>query len=378
MDFAINATYKAGGGQIPQLINLLHYANIYAKGELNKVFIYITKRNLRIIRSRGVDLSNLNIIRCTIPNISTFIRVLWEQTIFPILLIMKNIEVVFFPGNISIFLKSVKTVQWIGTIGPFWDEMYNYDIPKLKFKMNKYFMYKTAEKADKVIFESNYTKNYFINNYSIHEKRCEVLNIGKDINYYPEMDNEILNKFGINDSFALCVSHFYPYKNLERMVEAFGIAKKQTKSEIKLYIAGEKIFDKYYNDVINRINLFGLNNSIKLLGKIDQIELRTLYSSARFLISPSPCENFAYTLVEAMCCGSSITCANSTAMPETCGDAAIYFDPEKTNEMAGAMEKLIFDSELCKKLSSLSISRASKLPNYEQVFNETVNIINKL
>ena len=26
------------------------------------------------------------------------------------------------------------------------------------FKMNKYFMYKTAEKADKVIFESNYTK----------------------------------------------------------------------------------------------------------------------------------------------------------------------------------------------------------------------------
>jgi glycosyltransferase involved in cell wall biosynthesis len=97
-----------------------------------------------------------------------------------------------------------------------------------------------------------------------------------------------------------------------------------------------------------------------------------------FLISPSPCENFAYTLVEAMSCGSPITCANSTAMPETCGNAAIYFDPENIHEMAKVMEKIILDDELKKKLATLSIKRVDELPNYEQVFNETINIIKKL
>ena len=376
MKIAISALYKAGGGQIPQLINILHYFNNYSRDSGGDVFVYITKKNIQIIK--GIDISSLKIIECTIPNISTFIRILWEQTVLPFILLRKGIDVAFFPGNISLLLKTVKTVQWIGTIGPFWNEMYNYDIPKLKFKMNKYFMYKTAEKADKVIFESNYTKNFFINEYDISENRSEVLNIGKDINYYPEIDNEILKKFGISNPFVLCVSHFYPYKNLERMVEAFSMARQQTKSDINLYIAGEKVFKKYYNEVVDKKNSLGLNNSIKILGAVDQIELRTLYSSAMFLISPSPCENFAYTLVEAMSCGSPITCANSTAMPETCGNAAIYFDPENIHEMAKVMEKIILDDELKKKLATLSIKRVDELPNYEQVFNETINIIKKL
>ncbi len=379
MNFAINATYKAGGGQISQLINLLYYSNYYSKDGSNNIFVFITERNLQIIKSREIDLSNLVIIKCILPNISTLFRVLWEQIIFPLLLIKRNIKVVFFPGNISLFFfKSINTVQWIGTIGPFWDEMYDYEISKLKFKMNKYFMYKTAELADKVIFESNYTKNFFINNYNISDQKCEVLNIGKDINYYHEVDNRILKKFGINDPFILCVSHFYPYKNLERMVEAFDIVRQKTKTDINLYIAGEIVFKKYYNKVINVINKRGLKNSIKILGLADQKELRTLYSSARFLISPSPCENFAYTLVEAMSCRTPIVCANTTAMPETCGDAAIYFDPKNIHEMSNSMIKLISDDELREELVVQSSKRVDELPDYEEVFNETINIINKL
>ena len=47
-----------------------------------------------------------------------------------------------------------------------------------------------------------------------------------------------------------------------------------------------------------------------------------------------------------MSCGAAITCSNSTAMPETCQEAAMYFDPNNTKEMAKKIELLMKDKEL--------------------------------
>ena len=77
-----------------------------------------------------------------IANISTIVRIVWEQILLPFLLRLHKIDVLFCPGNISPVLTSTKTVQWIGTIGPFWNNMYKLEIPinKLQFRMNKIFI----------------------------------------------------------------------------------------------------------------------------------------------------------------------------------------------------------------------------------------------
>ena len=66
------------------------------------------------------------------------------------------------------------------------------------------------------------------------------------------------------------------------------------------------------------------------------------------MIFPSPYENFAYTLIEAMSCGTAIACSNTTGMPDTCHEAALYFNPYDIEEIAEKISMLISDEKLRK------------------------------
>ena len=126
------------------------------------------------------------------------------------------------------------------------------------------------------------------------------------------------------------------------------------------------------------IKNYEMENVVKIIGLVNQQELRALYSNSDFLILPSPCENFAYTLVEAMCCGAAIVCANTTAMPETCKEAALYFDPNNKDEMVKVMKLLINQQELKKSMKQKSLIRVKTLPIYEEVTQQTYDIFTNL
>ena len=106
--------------------------------------------------------------------------------------------------------------------------------------------------------------------------------------------------------------------------------------------------------------------------------LRELYSNCSFIIFPSPFENFAYSLVEAMSCGAAITCSNTTAMPETCQDAALYFDPYNIDEMVEKIVLLILNGKIRKRLKQKALERASELPDYKDVTLQTLDIMKNL
>ena len=76
-----------------------------------------------------------------------------------------------------------------------------------------------------------------------------------------------------------------------------------------------------------------------------------------------------------MCCGAAIICSNTTAMPETCQEAAIYFDPNNRKQMAEKIELLISNEELRKTLSRKSLERVKQLPDYKEVTLKTLDIM---
>ena len=208
-----------------------------------------------------------------------------------------------------------------------------------------------------------------------------MINIGKSKFFYPINQQQgitLSDKYDSFKSYALCVSHLYPYKNIPRMIEAFAIAKRITESDHKLLIAGNKKSNKYYNQIIDTINKLNLQNTVILLGAVSKEDLRYLYSSCKFFVFPSPYENFAITLVEAMCCGAAIICANTTAMPETCQEAAMYFDPNNTEEMAEKIEFFMSNEELRNSLKQKSLNRVKELPDYKTVTIKTLDIMNNI
>lgn len=63
-------------------------------------------------------------------------------------------------------------------------------------------------------------------------------------------------------------------------------------------------------------------------GPCDDAALRALYEGAEVLLFPSRTEGFGLPPVEAMLCGCPVIAAPSGAVPEICGDAACYADPD--------------------------------------------------
>ncbi len=373
MNLAINITDNPSGGARTQVLNMLKYFN---EIEGINIIIYTKKKNLSFLKD--VITINNKVIISTFSSISVAFRILWEQFFLPFYLKKNKIDVLFCPANTAPYFSSTKTVQWIGTIGPFWNKIYTYDISlfiKFKLWINKIIMYKSAQKSDAVIFESIYTQKMFQENYDIKLEKSHVIQIGKDDFFHSDIN---ANKELINDSFILCVSHLYFYKNIPRMIDSFAIAKKRTNTKMKLLIAGSKTSNKYQNLIIKRIKKNKLENSVILLGSVSKTDLKYYYSKCDFFIFSSPCENFAYTLVEAMSCGAAILSSNTTAMPETCEDAAIYFNPFDKDDFSNKIELFINNEKLKNKLKLKALKRVKKLPNYQDVTKKTFQIIKNL
>ena len=69
--------------------------------------------------------------------------------------------------------------------------------------------------------------------------------------------------------------------------------------------------------------------------------LPELYSAADACVFPAKNEGVGFPVLEAMACGIPVACASCGALPEVAGDCAVFFDPEKPEEIAAAIGKVV-------------------------------------
>src|SRR5205823_10233520 len=82
---------------------------------------------------------------------------------------------------------------------------------------------------------------------------------------------------------------------------------------------------------------------LELTGYLPDDDLDALMRGAELLVHPSLYEGFGFVVVEAMARGVPVACAHATALPETAGDAAVYFDPLDPDSIAGAIDAALRD-----------------------------------
>jgi glycosyltransferase involved in cell wall biosynthesis len=70
-------------------------------------------------------------------------------------------------------------------------------------------------------------------------------------------------------------------------------------------------------------------------------ELVQLYRSAAALVYPSLYEGFGIPCLEAMACGCPVAASKVASLPEVCGNAAVYFDPNAVEDIARAIDDVL-------------------------------------
>ena len=95
-------------------------------------------------------------------------------------------------------------------------------------------------------------------------------------------------------------------------------------------------------------------------GYVVRGDLPAVYSMATLFLYPSLRESFGLPILEAMACGTPVITSDRASMPEVARDAAVLINPEKPNEIAQAIERLLEDADLRVQLIASGHQRAAE------------------
>lgn len=171
--------------------------------------------------------------------------------------------------------------------------------------------------------------------------------------------------------YLLYVGNAYPYKNLQRLVDAFGIVHAKN-PDLHLVLVGST----FYEDLQAYVRQTKAPNII-FTGFVDTGKLAWLYQHAQALAFPSLSEGFGLPGLEAMQYGLPVVSSNATCLPEVYGDAALYFDPENTEDMAAKIGKVIKDPKLRAQLKKKGLAQVKKY-SWRTMAGATLKIYNSL
>jgi glycosyltransferase involved in cell wall biosynthesis len=98
---------------------------------------------------------------------------------------------------------------------------------------------------------------------------------------------------------------------------------------------------------------------IAFTGRVNDGELRALYTNASVFAFPSRYEGFGLPPLEAMAFGAPVVCARAASLPEVVGDGALLFAPGDPAALAEALTRVLGDDALSRDLAERGTQRAA-------------------
>lgn len=224
-------------------------------------------------------------------------------------------------------------------------------------------MEKSCRRATRIITISEFSKSEIIRYMSIAEDKISVVPLGVDIQrfhtgYPKEVIEETKRKYCIFGKYILYLGTIEPRKNIQKLVQAYAVLKKEREFVPPLILAGGKgwLCDEIYASVKE----LDLEDSVKFLGYVSDEDAPRLLCGADLFVFPSLYEGFGLPVLEAMACGVPVVTSNISSLPEIAHEAAILVNPNDTSAIMQGMDKLIQDENLRQKYIEAGLKRAQE------------------
>lgn len=202
-------------------------------------------------------------------------------------------------------------------------------------------------RAAAILTVSEFTRSQILAWSGIRADKVIHVSCGVEASYCPEGDT-----YGLRFPYLLCVSNRKPHKNEFRLVKALARSRVH---EMHLVFTGEP-----EPEIMKCIEQQRVKERVHFTGIVPEAKLPALYRGANALVFPSLYEGFGLPVLEAMACGTPIVTANTTAMPEVAGDAALLVDPRSVEQIAHAIEQVVNDNSLRLCLREKGVARAAQ------------------
>jgi glycosyltransferase involved in cell wall biosynthesis len=202
--------------------------------------------------------------------------------------------------------------------GPWADEnVAQGDSSKLRRSLRRGLERRVYRRADRVIVLSSAFRRLLVERYGVLPWRVRVEPPGVDLTRFTPGDRAAAHaRFGLSaPSFlAVCVRRLVPRMGLDTLIDAWAQLARELPPGALLFIAGE---GPLRGDLEERLARRGVQDSIRLLGRIGDDALVDLYRAADVGIVPTRSfEGFGLVVIEAAACGTPTIVSRSGGLPE--------------------------------------------------------------
>jgi glycosyltransferase involved in cell wall biosynthesis len=225
------------------------------------------------------------------------------------------------------------------------------DLPWLKAKYYNYFFPQFTRIAKRIATVSFYSKEDITRSFKVDYDKIDVVYDGINQIFEPISEKskvEVRKKYTDGKAYFLFVGALHPRKNVSGLLKAFDAFKSVSNSSMKLVIVGGEMHKT--GEIFEVFDNMRFKNDVVFTGRVLTVDLHDIFGAALALTFIPFFEGFGIPVVEAMSAGIPVICSNTTSLPEVGGNAVIYADPLKIDQITDAMLKLVADPELRNKL----------------------------
>jgi glycosyltransferase involved in cell wall biosynthesis len=299
-------------------------------------------------------------------------EVAFEQVWLPLLLRRRRASLVHAP---NCFLPLVRPCPGVVTINDLAFEAWPADFAGITGSKFRVFTRLAARSAQRIICPSRFTADDVCRRYRIDPAKVRVIADAPALARAPapaiRPDADPDRAGDGSGPYLLAVGDLRAKKNLGALVGAFAALVRGRGIPHRLVLAGVDAGEGA------RLAELAAGTPVKLTGYITDARLDDLISGADLLVHPSLYEGFGLVVLEAMARGTPVLAASATALPETGGAAAAYFDPADPADLQRQLEALLGDGARRVELARLGLARAGEF-SWQRTARETAAVYREL
>ena len=268
-------------------------------------------------------------------------ELLWEQVLLPRVLRRERIDAVHAP---NCFLPLRRPCPGVVTVHDLAFEAFPDDFSRLTGLKFRTIARRAVRSAERVLCVSEFTRREVCERYGASRDRTRVVPLAAAM------------PAGAADPpsgrYVLAVGDLRPRRNLPRLAAAF----RQLHADglpHRLVLAGHDY------GVADAARAAAGDAPVEVTGYVEDERLDALVRGAELLVHPSLYEGFGLPMLEAMARGTPVAAARASALPETAGDAAAFFDPRDPADIAATIRRVLEDTALRDELIERGRRRAA-------------------